>query len=69
MLEVDRDEYPCIGSCTTTSQGDKMCRGCGRTDYEVIYWNVFNRQKRLIKTIEARERLQDGNSSSSNRTN
>ncbi len=30
-------DTPCIAICST-SQGDSLCKGCGRTDIEVQYW-------------------------------
>lgn len=31
--------HPCIGICSTTSFGDDICRGCGRTAEIVRDWN------------------------------
>ena len=33
---------PCIGICSTTSLGDKICRGCKRFNFEVIRWNSYS---------------------------
>ena len=33
---------PCIGICSTTSLGDKVCRGCKRYAFEVIDWNTYD---------------------------
>ncbi len=33
---------PCIGICSTTSLGDRVCRGCKRYAREVIDWNSYN---------------------------
>lgn len=33
---------PCIGICSTTSLGDKVCRGCKRYGFEVIDWNTYD---------------------------
>jgi predicted Fe-S protein YdhL (DUF1289 family) len=30
-------DTPCIAICST-SQGDRICKGCGRTDTEVQHW-------------------------------
>ena len=30
-------DTPCIAICST-SQGDAVCKGCGRTESEVQYW-------------------------------
>jgi predicted Fe-S protein YdhL (DUF1289 family) len=42
---------PCIGICSTTSFGDKICRGCKRFGFEVINWNQYSEQeKRAVLT-------------------
>ena len=33
---------PCIGICSTTSLGDRVCRGCKRYAIEVIDWNSYD---------------------------
>ncbi len=33
---------PCIGICSTTSLGDRVCRGCKRYAQEVIHWNGYD---------------------------
>jgi predicted Fe-S protein YdhL (DUF1289 family) len=33
-------DAPCIAICTT-SQGDAVCKGCGRTDDEVQHWTAY----------------------------
>ncbi len=33
---------PCIGICSTTSLGDRVCRGCKRYAAEVIHWNSYD---------------------------
>ena len=33
---------PCIGICSTTSVGDRVCRGCKRYAAEVIHWNSYD---------------------------
>lgn len=38
---------PCIGICSTTSLGDKICRGCKRFNFEVIHWNSYSDQEKL----------------------
>lgn len=39
---------PCIGICSTV-YGDPLCRGCKRTDQEIIEWNHYaERQKNEI---------------------
>lgn len=40
-------DTPCIAICST-SQGDSLCKGCGRTDLEVQQWPQMSPiQKRL----------------------
>lgn len=40
---------PCIGICSTTSVGDKICRGCKRFSAEVIDWNAYgDAEKRAV---------------------
>jgi predicted Fe-S protein YdhL (DUF1289 family) len=38
---------PCIGICSTTSLGDKICRGCKRFNFEVIRWNSYSDPEKL----------------------
>lgn len=41
-------DAPCIAICSTT-QGDDLCKGCGRTFEEVQHWPVFTPgEKRLV---------------------
>ena len=37
---------PCIGICSTTSLGDRVCRGCRRYSFEVIKWNSYDPQEK-----------------------
>ncbi|MDT8399959.1 MAG: DUF1289 domain-containing protein [Pseudomonadales bacterium] len=40
---------PCIGICSTTSFGDRICRGCKRFGFEVINWNTYSEaEKRAV---------------------
>lgn len=40
---------PCIGICSTTSVGDRICRGCKRFSAEVIEWNTYSdAEKRAV---------------------
>ena len=43
---------PCIGICSTTSLGDRICRGCKRFSNEVIYWNSFSEAEK--QAVQAR---------------
>lgn len=38
---------PCIGVCST-GIGDNVCRGCKRFAHEVIDWNAYTHEQRLI---------------------
>lgn len=37
---------PCIGICSTTSFGDRICRGCKRYNFEVIDWNRYGEEEK-----------------------
>ena len=44
-----RTKSPCIGTCSATALGDKVCIGCKRTFEEVRDWNTYDdAQKHLI---------------------
>jgi predicted Fe-S protein YdhL (DUF1289 family) len=45
---------PCIGICSTTSLGDRVCRGCKRYSFEVIDWNGYQDGEKaaVLKRIE-----------------
>lgn len=45
---------PCIGICSTTSLGDKICRGCKRFNFEVIHWNQYSdpEKRAVLKRID-----------------
>ena len=43
---------PCIGVCSTTSLGDRICRGCKRFSGEVINWNSYSEPEKLA--VQAR---------------
>jgi uncharacterized protein len=38
---------PCIGVCST-GIGDAVCRGCKRFSHEVIDWNAYDHEQRLV---------------------
>jgi predicted Fe-S protein YdhL (DUF1289 family) len=38
---------PCRGVCSATSQGDAICRGCGRTAEEVRDWNTYSDEQKI----------------------
>lgn len=40
IIEV-LSKSPCKGLCSTTV-GDDICKGCGRTYFEVINWNSMS---------------------------
>jgi len=37
---------PCIGICSTTSLGDRICLGCKRFSFEVIAWNGYSESEK-----------------------
>lgn len=46
---------PCVGrGICSTALGDKVCKGCGRYDYEVDNWNQLSDpvKKGIIKRIK-----------------
>jgi predicted Fe-S protein YdhL (DUF1289 family) len=38
---------PCIGVCST-GIGDRVCRGCKRFAHEVIHWNSYTNEQKLL---------------------
>lgn len=40
----DRPDSPCIGVCSTLF--DEVCKGCGRTAYEVSNWVFFTEEEK-----------------------
>lgn len=38
---------PCVGICST-GIGDSVCRGCKRFAHEVIDWNAYTHEQRLL---------------------
>ena len=38
---------PCAGRCSTVF-GDLVCRGCRRFNHEVIQWNTYTSEQRLV---------------------
>lgn len=49
---MNQIKTPCIGICSTTSFGDKICRGCKRYNFEVINWNSYSEHEK--KAVFAR---------------
>ena len=47
LSAMNQLKTPCIGICSTTSFGDKICRGCKRFSHEVISWNTYSEQEKL----------------------
>jgi predicted Fe-S protein YdhL (DUF1289 family) len=46
--ERDLTDSPCVGICSSTNVGDAICIGCGRTAEEVIEWNSYTDEQRII---------------------
>lgn len=42
---IMKPDSPCIGMCST-SYGDSICRGCGRSSDEVIGWIFYDDEKK-----------------------
>jgi len=47
MLLYKPVRTPCVGICST-GIGDSVCRGCKRFAHEVIDWNAYSHEQRLI---------------------
>jgi uncharacterized protein len=47
LSSMNQLKTPCIGICSTTSFGDKICRGCKRFSHEVINWNTYSEEEKL----------------------
>lgn len=54
-LKSSLTRTPCIGVCSTTSVGDRICRGCKRYAFEVIRWNGYldPEKEAVLRRIEA----------------
>jgi len=54
-LKSSLTRTPCIGVCSTTSVGDRICRGCKRYAFEVIRWNGYldAEKEAVLRRIEA----------------
>lgn len=42
-----RVKTPCVGICST-GIGDSVCRGCKRFEHEVIDWNHYSQEQKLL---------------------
>lgn len=51
---MSSSKTPCIGICSTTSVGDRVCRGCKRYSAEVIAWNSYSETEKqaVLRRIE-----------------
>jgi uncharacterized protein len=47
MLVLKTVKTPCVGICST-GIGDNVCRGCKRFAHEVIDWNAYTHDQRVI---------------------
>ena len=56
LLERDAACNPCVGVCSTTT-GDAVCRGCGRTVDEIRDWNSYTRPGKLLVKSRLAARL------------
>ena len=54
------DGSPCIGHCST-SLGDAICRGCGRTAAEVDGWLALDEEQRraIWRRVDAQDTLRN----------
>ncbi|MSQ73584.1 MAG: DUF1289 domain-containing protein [Betaproteobacteria bacterium] len=56
MFDAYKDyQSPCVNTCVIDQQ-TSLCRGCGRTLYEVSYWTRYTQQqrKRILQQLPAR---------------
>lgn len=44
--EKNLEDSPCVGVCSTT-YGDAVCMGCGRTFDEVHQWNQMTKEEKI----------------------
>jgi predicted Fe-S protein YdhL (DUF1289 family) len=44
-LKIDN---PCVGVCSTTTVGSIWCVGCGRHYKDVIGWNGFDTDQKIL---------------------
>jgi predicted Fe-S protein YdhL (DUF1289 family) len=49
--ERDLTDSPCVGICSSTNVGDEICIGCGRSAQEVIDWNTYTDEQRIVINI------------------
>ncbi|WP_331346950.1 DUF1289 domain-containing protein [Cellvibrio sp. UBA7661] len=47
MFVLKRVKTPCVGICST-GIGDSVCRGCKRFAHEVIDWNAYTNEQKLL---------------------
>lgn len=55
---MGRIKTPCIGICSV-SQGDDICRGCGRTLIEIRNWGRFDDADRDMIMAQLPYRLEN----------
>lgn len=49
-------DTPCIGICST-SLGDPVCMGCGRTLEEVAQWNTYSDEQKIAINLRLNDPL------------
>lgn len=49
-------DTPCVGVCSASNLGDKVCRGCGRTQEEIDNWNTYTPEQKIEINQRARDR-------------
>lgn len=56
-MSVNRRFSPCKGVCSATALGDPICKGCGRTQDEVVHWNQMSPEEReaVWERLEGRD--------------
>jgi predicted Fe-S protein YdhL (DUF1289 family) len=59
-VAADTPSTPCIGFCST-SLGDSVCKGCGRTAEEVDGWLTLSeeQQRRIWERVNAMDTIRN----------
>ena len=59
-MAADTPSTPCIGFCST-SLGDSVCKGCGRTAEEVDGWLTLSeeQQRRIWERVNAMDTIRN----------
>ena len=50
---IARVENPCVGVCSTTTVGSTWCQGCNRHYMDVIKWNTYTEDDKILAMMRA----------------